>query len=164
MNTNNPFEIETNKPSTVLNVLTILSIIGSVLSLIFSVVGYLFAESALEQKQKVIASGQLNDLPGFLKGQYSPEAMKLAENMVDNKLPILIMGLVSVALCLYGAIEMRKLKSQGYTLWLVGELLPIAATFLFIGAGTFSGLGLIGLVIPIVFIVLFTVYRKELAP
>ena len=164
MNTNNPFEIETNKPSTGLNVLTILSIIGSVLSLIFSVVGYLFAESALEQKQKVIASGQLNDMPGFLKSQYTPEAMKLAENMVDNKLPILIMGLVSVVLCLYGAIEMRKLKSQGYILWLVGELLPIVATVIFIGAGTFSGLGLIGLVIPVVFIILFTVYKKELAP
>jgi hypothetical protein len=162
MNTNNPFEIETNKPSSTLNVLTILSIIGSILSFIFSVVGYLFAEQALEQKQKVISSGQVSSLPEFLKSQYSKAAMEQAENMVTNKLPLLIIGIVSAALCLYGVIEMRKLKKQGFVLWLTGELLPIVATCLLIGAGTFSGLGMFGLVVPAVFIIFYFVYSKEL--
>jgi uncharacterized BrkB/YihY/UPF0761 family membrane protein len=162
MNTNNPFEIETTKPSSTLNVLTILSIIGSVISLIFSVVGYLFAETALEQKQKMIASGQVNELPSFVKSQYNQEAMRLAENMVDNKLPILIIGLVSVILCFYGVMEMRKLKKQGYIIWLIGELLPLISTYLFIGIATFYGLGLLGIIVPVVFIILFTIYQKEL--
>ncbi len=162
MNTSNPFEIETTKPSSTLNVLTILSIIGSVISLIFSVVGYLFAETALEQKQKMIASGQVNELPGFVKSQYNQEAMRLAENMVDNKLPILITGIVSVILCFYGVMEMRKLKKQGYIIWLIGELLPLISTYLFIGIATFYGLGMLGIVVPLVFIILYTIYQKEL--
>jgi uncharacterized BrkB/YihY/UPF0761 family membrane protein len=122
----------------------------------------LFAETALEQKQKMIASGQVNELPGFVKSQYNQEAMSLAENMVDNKLPILITGLLSVILCFYGVMEMRKLKKQGYIIWLIGELLPLISTYLFIGIATFYGLGLLGIVVPVVFIILYTIYKKEL--
>lgn len=159
---NNPFETNTDKSSTTLNVLTILSIIWSAISVILSIVGYVFAERALEEKHKAIESGMVNGLPDFLKSQYTPEAIELAQNVVNNKLPILIIGLLSAILCLYGAIEMRKLKKQGYPLWLIGESLPIAATFIFIGAGTYAGFGLIFLFFPAVFIVLYTVYRKEL--
>jgi hypothetical protein len=36
----------------------------------------------------------------------------------QNKLPVLILGLTGVVLCLAGALQMSKLRMQGYYLWL----------------------------------------------
>jgi hypothetical protein len=47
-------------------------------------------------------------------------------------------------------------------LWLIGEIIPLIGTMLFLGAASLSGFGLIGIVFPIIFIILYTVYRKEL--
>jgi hypothetical protein len=69
---------------------------------------------------------------------------------------------VAMLLCLYGAMEMRKLKKQGFIFWLVGELLPIATTIFFIGAAAFNGFGLLNLLFPVIFIILYFIYRKDL--
>jgi hypothetical protein len=67
-----------------------------------------------------------------------------------------------LALCVFGAIQMRQLKKQGYFLYLIGELLPLVAVFLFMGIGALKGFGAITLVIPLVFIILYTMQRKHL--
>jgi hypothetical protein len=86
----------------------------------------------------------------------------MSRKAMENRMPLLIVGLLGSALCLYGALEMRKLKKQGYLLWLIGEIIPLIGTMLFLGAASLSGFGLIGIVFPIIFIILYTVYRKEL--
>jgi hypothetical protein len=162
MNTTNPFEIETNKPSSFLNVLTILSIIGSIFSLLQAVFAFFTADKNYQSMKKTMSSPELDNAPGFVKGMFNEKTLMMAEKMADNKLPILITGVIGAVICLWGAIEMRKLKKQGYTLWMIGEMLPIVTVSIFIGAAAFSGLALIGYLFPLVFIILYTVYRKEL--
>jgi len=162
MISNNPFEVENNKPSSVLNVLTILSIIGSILALIQAVFGYFTAEKNYENMKKAMNNADMENAPGFVKSMFNEKTLMMAEHMADNKLPIMLTGVLGAVLCLWGAIEMRKLKKQGYALWMTGELLPMVALSIIIGEAAFSGLNLIGYVFPIVFIILYTVYRKEL--
>lgn len=143
-----------------LNVLTILTFVGSAFALITSIWGYTNAEKGY--KQMVDSQAKMADAPAWAKSMMGPEMVEMAKKSVENKLPVLLLGIVATALCIYGAIEMRKLKKQGFILWLVGEILPIITSVLFLGAGVFSGFGLIALVVPIIFIILYAVQRKYL--
>ncbi|MBC7535865.1 MAG: hypothetical protein H7258_09240 [Ferruginibacter sp.] len=159
----NDFTAEEPQLPTGLKVLTILTIIGTILfSFIGGVWGYFSAQKNYDKTKDLLDSGKMNDAPGWAKGMISPEMLDLQQKALENKLPILILTLVAGALCLYGALEMRKRKKQGYIFWLIGELLPIAATVLFLGSGAVQGFGLFALFIPLVFIILYTVNRKEL--
>ena len=143
-----------------LNVLTILTFVGCAIAFISSVWSYINADKSY--KQLVDSQDKLAEAPAWAKSMMGPEMVAIAKKSMENKLPILLLGIVATALCLYGAIEMRKLKKQGFILWLVGEVLPIITGVLFIGTGIFGGFGLIGLLFPIVFIVLYLVQRKYL--
>jgi len=77
-------------------------------------------------------------------------------------LPIMLLTLVGVGLCLWGALEMRKLKKQGFMLWVIGEFLPIIGGLIFIGTGMVSGFSMIWLIIPVIFLILYLVQRKYL--
>src|SRR5205085_506986 len=128
------FTGEDKKLPTGLNVLTILTIIGTILfGFIGSLWGFFTAESSYNRTKEALESGKLDTAPSWAKGFLTPEMLAMQHKMLENKLPILILGLVASALCLYGALEMRKRKKQGYLLWLIGEVLPIGTTILFIG-------------------------------
>lgn len=155
-------EFEKGKLPTSINVLTILTIIGSVLGLISSVYSFFTAKKSYETMKETIESGKLDEAPKWAKGFMSPEMLEMTRKMYENRMPIMVLSLVALALCLYGAIEMRKLKKQGYTFWIIGELLPLATTALFIGMASFSGFGLLAILVPVIFIILYTVNRKHL--
>ena len=159
----NDFTGESQKLPTGLNVLTILTIIGTILfSFIGAVWGYISAESSYKRTKDLLESGKADSAPSWAKGFMTPEMLEMQHKMLVNRLPIMILTIVAGALCLYGALEMRKRKKQGYLLWLIGELLPIIATFLFIGGMAFKGFGLVGAFVPLLFIILYTVNKKDL--
>jgi hypothetical protein len=86
----------------------------------------------------------------------------LTKNL-ENKIPMLIIGLVAIALCFYGALQMRKLKKQGFIIYLVGQVLPFLNTALFVGLFMFSGIAfLFGTGITVLFILLYLTQRKHL--
>jgi hypothetical protein len=92
------------------------------------------------------------------------------ENMVtmitksyENRIPIVLLSLVAVALCFYGALQMRKQKKLGFTLYVIGELLPFLTSFLFIGAFALTGFAMyFGTAIALLFILLYFLQRKHL--
>ena len=143
-----------------LNILTILTFIGCALGFIGSI--YSFATANTSYKKLLDAQDKIADAPPMLRKMMGPEMLEMSRKSMENKIPILLLSLVGVALCLYGAIEMRKLKKQGYILWLVGEILPIISGLIFLGAGMFSGFSLIILLFPVLFIILYTVQKKYL--
>ena len=153
-------EGEQPKLSSGLNVLTILTFIGCALSLILSVYSFMTVEASYKKMQDM--QEKLADLPPLARKMMGPEALEMSRKSMENRTPILLITLVGVALCLYGAIEMRKLKKQGYILWLAGEVLPIIGGGIIMGIGMFSGFYLIAIVFPIIFIILYTVQRKYL--
>ena len=155
-------DFDKSKLPSSINVLTILTIVWSCISVLLAIWGFISAKSSYEKTKDALDSGKLDNLPGWMKGMVNADTLEMQRKMMENKLPVLIITLVALALCIYGAMEMRKLKKQGYLYWLIGELLPVIGTIAFIGTMPFKGFGLIGLAFPAVFIILYTVNRKYL--
>ena len=154
--------MEENKLPTTLNVLTILTFIGSAIGLFSSLSNFFGGEKNIAKMEEAYNKMDAN-APQFVKDMVSPEKIDLMKIMEANKYPMLIFGLLGVALCLMGALQMRKRKMQGYYLWLIGEILPVIATGIFVGFSIFSGfMGLFGMCILLIFVILYTLQRKHL--
>ncbi len=147
-----------------LNLLTILTFIGSgLLGLGASIYGFLQGEKNVEAMEKMAASADFEKMPDFAKSAYSPEAIELVRQMVANKLPILVVSLLGYALCIWGAIEMRKLKVSGYFSYLAGSVIPYVGLIIFVGIGSITNMnGYIGLGFTALFILLYTLQKKHL--
>ncbi len=143
-----------------LNVVTILTIIWCVISIGSGIWTYFTVENSY--KKMVEAQDKLAEAPAFVRKMMGPEMLELTRKSMENKLPVMLLTLLGSALCLWGALEMRKLKKQGFVLWLAGEFLPVIAAVIIIGFGIFSGFALVGLIFPVVFLVLYGVQRKHL--
>lgn len=156
------FTEDRSKLPTGLNVLTILSIIGSILAIVSSLWNFFTAKSSYEKTKEVIDSGNMDTAPSWAKGLMSPEMLEMQRKLVENRIPIMILSLVAGMLCLYGAMEMRKRKKQGYILWLVGEILPVITGVIFLGMASMQGFALLMLLFPAIFIIMYTVNKKDL--
>jgi hypothetical protein len=161
-----PFDERTGKkklPGS-LNTLTILTFIGCGLGILSTLYNQMNAKKNLDLMEKMQGSEEYDKLPDFAKKFYSPEAIEIARLSYENRIPLLIITVVSLALCLYGAIQMRGLKKQGYYLWLIGEILPLVSSVVFVGIGIFSNfVGIIILAITALFIFLYTLQLKYLS-
>src|SRR6478736_6966063 len=81
------------------------------------------------------------------------------ELMSSNWIAYLIPSLIGIALCLFGAIQMRKLKKQGFYAYVLGQILPIVGGGIVIGfSNQFSNTQsyIFGLGIPALFIFLYS--------
>ena len=143
-----------------LNVLTILTFIGCALAFIGGIWNYVRADKAY--KDILDAQDKLDQMPGWAKKMIGPDMVEMARKSVEYKLPILLLTLIGAGLCLYGALEMRKLKKQGFILWVAGEFAPIVASYIFLGSGMFSGFAMLMFLFPVLFLVLYASQRKYL--
>lgn len=155
-------ELEAKKLPSTLNVLTILTFVGSGLAFLSSIWGYFSIDKSYEQMQKMQSDPNMEQMPGFVKSMMNEDALKLLKLQVDNKLPILIVGIIGIVLCVWGALKMRKLEKQGFYFWLMGEIVPIIGTIIIIGLGFFKGFAMIGLIFPLIFIILYATQLKNL--
>jgi len=149
-----------NKLPTGLNVLTILTFIGCAYELYSNVSNYIKGRKAIEEMEK--AQEQLATAPSWAKKMMGPDMMEFITKSFENRIPLLIVGLIGTALCIFGALEMRKQKMQGYYMWLLGEVLPWVGVILFTGTIVFKTFIVWFLILPIVFIILYTLQRKHL--
>jgi uncharacterized membrane protein (DUF2068 family) len=147
------------KLPTGLNVLTILTFVGCAWELYSDVKNFLGGKKALEELEK--AQDKLAEAPAWAKKFAGPEVQEMMQQALNNKTPLLIIGLIAVGLCFYGALQMRKLKKEGYFLWLLGELLPFIGSAIFIPA-FYNTIFIYFSFIPVIFIILYTMQRKYL--
>jgi hypothetical protein len=158
-------EFDVPKLPSGLNVLTILTFIGSAFALYSTVSGFLTAETNYQKKDEVINQMKAPEVPAFVKGFLPPieHLDEMFTKSYENRLPIFILGLVATALCIFGALQMRKLKKQGFLFYVIGQLLPFFTTVLFIGTFIFSGfLFMFFSVLSLLFILLYFFQRKHL--
>ena len=156
-------EFEGKEKTSTLKTLTVLTFIGSGIGLIFGVWGFATGKSNYEKMQQAVADGTVDKMPSFFKSMYSPEKMEVMRKTVENGLPLFIINIISLGLCIFGAIQMRKLKADGYWMWLIGEILPVFAIIFFVGTGNFTGIsGFITLAILGLFIILYSLQKKHL--
>jgi hypothetical protein len=144
-----------------LKTLTLLTFIGSGIAFLY----ILFTPAILNWSLKMIdraqSSGQEMSASQLQKISDGKKAIELAQ---ANLVPLLIIGLLATIACVIGAIWMRKLRKDGFYLYLAAEILPIIAGFILMGMGQYNGIFsmIIGLAIPIVFIILYSVNFKYL--
>lgn len=118
--------------------------------------------SNLAKMEEMVNRPDFEKMPAFAKKMYSPEALDLYRKLDVNKLPLAVITVLSCALCIYGAMEMRKLKKTGYYTYCIGEILPLVGSLLFVGMSLFSmgWTAWFSVAIPAVFIVLYGVQLK----
>jgi hypothetical protein len=151
--------MEENKLPTSLNVLTILTFIGSAWELYSNTKNFLGGRKAVDAMAK--AQDQLAQAPAFFKKLAGPEVYDMMEHAYENRVPLLIFALLGIGICVYGAIQMRKRKKEGYYLWLIGESLPILSSIVFLPS-LFNTIYSFFFIIPLIFILLYTLQRKHL--
>jgi hypothetical protein len=142
-----------------INVLTILTFIGCAWELYSNVKNFFGGKKALEEFEK--AQEKMAEAPAWVQKLAGPKVQEMMQQGLDNKLPLLLIGLVATALCFYGALQMRKLKKEGYFLWLVGEILPFISAIIFTPA-FFNTIYVYFSIIPLLFILLYTIQKKHL--
>ncbi len=146
-----------------INVLTILTFIGCGLGLISSVYNFFNAKSGLDKMEAAINSPEYENMPALAKKFLSPEALEMARKSYENRVPINLIALIGIVLCIYGAMQMRKLKAQGYTVYVIGELLPLVSFVVFLGAASLTGFaGIMTICFLLLFVILYTTQRKYL--
>ncbi len=158
---------EAGKPKlpTGLNVLTILTFIGCAIQLLASLWSFFTAKTSYDKIDQLSEQMNSDSMPGWAKSMMGdPETMvEMIRKTYENRIPIVLLSVVALALCFYGALQMRQLKKQGYLLYTIGELLPFLTQFLFIGAFAFAGFATyFSIAIAALFIILYTMQRKHL--
>lgn len=156
-------EMESKKLPSLLNVLTILTFIGSGFSIVFSLLTPWFMKFAKNITDKAMEGGNATTLsPKELADiQKGKEAMELASKNLTLTITI---GVVCAIACIIATVMMRKLKKDGYTIYVAAELLPVIVGFILMGSHYTSGFMsiVIGLALPTLFIILYTTQRKYL--
>lgn len=161
MNVLNPFEEEKKKLPTMLNVLTILTFIGSAFMLISIPISKFFigfAKKAMEDPATMERMTE-KEIAEMEKG------VRVFDLMEANATPIWIVTILGAALCIYGAVQMRKLKKDGYFIYLVGEILPIIGFAIILGFSNYftsTSSYITNLGLPLLFIILYATQLKHL--
>lgn len=153
------FDMESNKPSQTLNVLTILTFIGCAVFGLFTIA----TPALLGFSKKMIAKAQESaemtpeKIAELRKGL---EGIELAEK---NMIPLIVVGMAGIVLCFVGAMMMRKLKKDGFWIYTAGQLLPLIAGIFIMGTSQYQGASnFVFPFISVLFIFLYASQRKYL--
>lgn len=143
-----------------LNVLTILTYIGSAMQLLGAFYNYF----TIGKSYQMIRTA--NEGMGGGNNEFVEKIMSGASEMIKkqykNRTLLLISAVVFAIVCFLGAMLMRNKKMIGYYVYLAGELIYPAIYTVLIGFSGFGVLGILGFIFPIVFVILYTLQRKYL--
>jgi hypothetical protein len=145
-------------PST-LNILTILTYIGCGTALISSLASPFLMNYSKQIMDKALVQEGLSDKQiAYL--EKSQAALEITQHYI---VPIVAISIIGIALCFVGALMMRKLKKDGYWLYIAGELLPILTTIILLGQYAYiDWKSLLSYAVPFLFIILYSTQRKYL--
>ena len=143
-----------------LNVLTILTFIGCAIGAIFTLITPWLMKFLLGIMNKAAESGTDLTQKQVADMEASKKVIELTQ---ANMVPLLAIGIVGVVLCFVGALMMRKLKKDGFWIYVAGQVLPIVGNLALLGMAQFTGVSsYIMFLIPFVFIFLYSRQRKFL--
>lgn len=144
-----------------LNVLTILTFVGCGLGILFTLLTPVINKFFLGMMEKAQTSGADLTAKQLEEMEKGKAVMELTQ---ANMVPLMAVGIIGIVLCLVGAIMMRKLKKDGYLLYVGGELMPMIGSFIILGTAQFTGVTSIIMVVglPLLFVILYTLQRKHL--
>jgi len=145
---------------TTLNVLTWLTFIWNGLCFILAFWGFVGAQANYDRTVK--AQDTLDSAPDWARKMAGPHPVETARAMLDNRLPILVIGLLACFLCFFGALQMRKLKKAGFSIYILGDVVGYAIG-IFIGFDTFASFGyIVAILITVLFAILYATQLKAM--
>lgn len=153
-----PVESGDSLPTT-LNVLTILTFIYSAFALASAVL--IFAIAPFTYQNAVRNQSRVDQLPDVVRNLLGNSQVEAARLQLANRTPILLITLASVLLCFFGALQMRKLRKLGFTLYVIGDVLPLVNFIFFSSLSVLAGIGTaISFGIYLVFVILYATQLK----
>ncbi|MBI2283091.1 MAG: hypothetical protein HYU71_05235 [Bacteroidetes bacterium] len=151
-----------DKKKFILNVLVVLTFIGSSLNIISAIWQYETIEENMGRMNQILANSD-NKIPEFAKKFVNEDALEMTKKLVQNKLPFLTVSLIGSLLCLYGAFQMRKLKKEGYYLYLMGAIFPFLTFPIFVGWNILSDrFVILNILLSLIFIIFYSSQKKIL--
>jgi hypothetical protein len=161
----NDQDVDMQKVPSGINVLSILTFIGCAIGLIFSVIGFFSAKTSYDKKDETMEKMYSADAPAFVKAMLPSKENfdAMTTKNFENRVPILLLSIVSLSLCFVGALQMRKRKKQGFLLYVIGQLLPFITSAVFIGLFALTGMSFYVITFfTLLFLLLYTMQRKHL--
>jgi hypothetical protein len=145
---------------TFLTVLCILTYVGAGIGILSGIWGLFTLQSTIATLEA--SQGLLEGLGGELGGELSSQV----EALKNYGMIAQLLGVVGNILCLLGAFWMWSLKKTGFYTYVVGQVLPLVATFGLLGGmglgGMFGGFAILGAIFPIAFIVMYALNLKHM--
>ena len=124
-----------------INVMTILTFIGCVYSLI-TAVSYINPQLTLEMQlqplQQMLDKAEETSGNEMMVNIYL-KSMDNVRILFENKNLFAIISLIGVGPCVFGAVEMRKMKKTGFYAYVSGQMLPLLASLAITGWNIASG-------------------------
>lgn len=149
------------KKNGTINVLTILTFIGCAIQLIIVFLSKWFMSFAIRMADNPEAMEKMSTKEKAEMFRFK----EIYEVYVKYEMPIIAMSLIGIALCFWGALQMRKLKKQGYYAYLVGEWMPLIGSTALMGISLqFNGIGstIFALGVPLLFSILYGLQLKRM--
>lgn len=144
-----------------LNVLTILTFIGCALFGLLTLLMPMIYKFLLGVMDKAASSGEELSAKKLEEMEKGRAVIELAQ---QNMIPLLAISLIGIILCFVGALWMRKLKKDGYWMYVAGQAIPFIGNLFIMGIKQYTGIGSILMAIgfPLIFVILYTMQRKHL--
>lgn len=141
-----------------LNVLTILTIVASISFLLLGVFNYF----NVCKNAEMIANREIPEVGGML-GKMMDTAIEMSVKQCESRVVILVSDTVTLLLCLFGAVLMRQRKKQGFIVYVLGELIGPTSMMTILGSNFTSSMFMIfGILMACVFVILYATQRKHL--
>jgi hypothetical protein len=146
-----------------INVLTILTFIGCVFAFISAIFSLYSSGKSMERIPLMQEQAYQLSETSETAAEIMMQSIDAIRKQYENRYLLLIVNLFATGLCVFGALEMRKMRKNGFYLWLTGELLPILITVAIIGFNLMGGIVLgASLLFAGVFIVLYGLQVKHM--
>lgn len=129
-----------------LNVLTILTFVGSGLGIISNIWGF-------------FALGSLKSLAGNL-GSLG-DATGLAKYLANAEIIIGVAILACIG-SIVGALQMRKLKKTGFYIYAASNVVALAVALILGGSYVMAGMGIVNILVTVAFIVMYGMNLKHM--
>ncbi|MGZ8537679.1 MAG: hypothetical protein ACXWV9_05405 [Flavisolibacter sp.] len=145
-----------------LNVLTILTFIGCAIAYLSVLYGYY---TSFNYQSDLVDLQRMRDESGENSVAYkiAEGSIEIAKSGYENRYLLLISGLIFTTMCLIGALQMRKRKKVGFTIYTIGELAPLIISAIIYGFSLFgSFMVLFSSVFAILFVILYATQLKHM--
>lgn len=150
-----------NRPP-LLNVLTILTMIGCMLWFASGIWSYFFAQKSYQALFQTMQSPVYRSMMTGTDKALGNEVIETARITANNRISISLSYFIGSILCFWGARLMRRLRKDGFFYWLFGEIIPISVLFYAHGFRMFRGWNIAMYLLMGVFFILYLTQLKYL--